>query len=305
MLLTDWLKIATAGPTIDGRELKPDVLKSMAKTYSPETRIASVNGEHWELPGLGTVQELKTAKDDQGRLSLFARINPKAEMVARIERGKGVFFSVEIRSGFPAEGDFYLSGLAMTDEPASQGLIPTKFSAEKGNGEIFLNTAKPEEDAFTAQEEPPDWFRRFMAPVFRALNIHQDEDPMTKEQQAKFDALTESVAKLAAQVGSLTEKPAAKEEAAKEGGDFAAKFADLSKRIETLAASVGTLKAPGAGEQAKGKESAGTFADQVEKLGEKITGLEATLAEYTAFMAETKATEALPVTEGTDAAGIW
>ena len=70
MLTTDWMKVATAGRTLDGREIKPEWLEKMAASYSPQVYTASVNSEHVFYPGLGHVTELRAGQDAQGRLAV-------------------------------------------------------------------------------------------------------------------------------------------------------------------------------------------------------------------------------------------
>ena len=62
-LQTDWIKVATAGRTVDGREIKAARLERAAQLYSPELYTASVNSDHFFHPGLGYVSEVRAAKD--------------------------------------------------------------------------------------------------------------------------------------------------------------------------------------------------------------------------------------------------
>jgi Phage capsid scaffolding protein (GPO) serine peptidase len=152
MLKTDWLKVATAGRTVDGREIKAEWLEKMAQLYSPRVYTATVNSEHFFYPGLGHVTEIRAGKDELARTALFARIAPTAELLTRYQNRRQLFFSVEIMADFPAKGDFYLSGLAITDLPASQGLEPTQFSAEAGGRQRYFDTASYAEDEPRAEE---------------------------------------------------------------------------------------------------------------------------------------------------------
>ncbi|UKI31410.1 MAG: GPO family capsid scaffolding protein [Lentisphaeria bacterium] len=73
LLLTDWLTICTAGPTVDGRTIEEKWLTEAAKNYDREEYPAFVNCEHY-YGNLGTVWELRTERDKKSRLCLQARI---------------------------------------------------------------------------------------------------------------------------------------------------------------------------------------------------------------------------------------
>ena len=217
MLKTDWIKVATAGRTLDGREIKPEWLEKMAATYSPQVYTASVNSEHVFFPGLGHVTELRAGHDAQGRLALYAKVAPTAELLTRFQNRRQLFFSVEIRPEFPAKGDFYLSGLAITDVPASQGLEPALFSAEAEGRQRYFDTAGlddngrdvespakariEDEPPHAADSTPPGWWTT----LWSALRPHfsnaqrqtqQEHEPMTPQEREEFNALKDQVGKL-------------------------------------------------------------------------------------------------------------
>ena len=222
MLTTDWMKVATAGRTLDGREIKPEWLEKMAASYSPQVYTASVNSEHVFFPGLGHVTELRAGQDAQGRLALYAKIAPTAELLGRFQNRKQVFFSVEIRNDFPAKGDYYLSGLAVTDIPASQGLEPALFSAGAQGRQRFFDTAHLDDNGRDVEsrgevriedephspdfgkEHPPGWWTSLwsaLRPHFITAhrNTPQEHEPMTPQEREEFNALKATVEKLVAQ----------------------------------------------------------------------------------------------------------
>ncbi|MDH4185351.1 MAG: GPO family capsid scaffolding protein [Nitrospira sp.] len=217
MLTTDWMKVATAGRTLDGREIKAEWLEKMAASYSPQVYTASVNSEHVFFPGLGHVTELRAGQDAQGRLALYAKIAPTAELLGRFQNRKQVFFSVEIRNDFPAKGDYYLSGLAVTDIPASQGLEPALFSAGAQGRQRFFDTAHlddngrdmesqaeariEDEPPHDADSTPPGWWTSLwsaLRPHFITAhrNTPQEHEPMTPQEREEFNALKATVEKL-------------------------------------------------------------------------------------------------------------
>ncbi|OCG19636.1 GPO family capsid scaffolding protein [Gilliamella sp. WF3-4] len=134
--ISDWLCIAQEGKTIDGREIKREWLESIVKNYSAELYQALVWCEHEEpfwrqfSANLGTVEELKLEEKD-GKLRLMARLRANAIFQSMNEREQKIYSSIEILPDFPEDGDFYLIGLAATDQPASTGTSRLAFSANK------------------------------------------------------------------------------------------------------------------------------------------------------------------------------
>lgn len=232
MLLSDWLKAGVEGKTVDGRAIQREWLERAAALYSPETYTANLNSEHFFFPGLGWVAEVKAEEDEQQRMALWVKLVPTAELLTRNQSKRQLFFSMELTPGFPAEGDWYLTGLAVTDMPASQGLAPQLFKAGKNKAERFYNTAElelterglwasarnPQEQgaspAPVAEDQTPPWASRFLASM-RALlragatSAESETTMLTKEECKELDdlkaaikAIEESVAKLPAQPGA-------------------------------------------------------------------------------------------------------
>lgn len=134
--ISDWLCIAQEGKTIDGREIKREWLESVVKNYSAELYQALVWCEHedpfWRQfsANLGTVEELKL-EEKKGKLRLMARLRANAILQSMNEQEQKIYSSIEILPDFPEDGDFYLVGLAATDQPASTGTSRLAFSANK------------------------------------------------------------------------------------------------------------------------------------------------------------------------------
>ncbi|MDH5751397.1 MAG: GPO family capsid scaffolding protein [Deltaproteobacteria bacterium] len=244
MLETKWMKVATAGLTVDGREIKPEWLTSMAENYDPkDIYMAAVNIDHFSLfgSGMGHVTALKAEKDSKGRMSLYARIDPSAYLLSLWQNKDKQFFSIEPQPDFPSKGQWYLAGLAVTESPASQGLQPVRFN-KGGSPEVFTNTAamtRPAGSDFTAwedadpatlaasethqdnndQQDPP-WLNKFMGEIKALFGAQPTEnDPMTKEELEKFKALQGQVETLSKQLSELTDKyTAAKAEETPDAG---------------------------------------------------------------------------------------
>ncbi|GKV94228.1 GPO family capsid scaffolding protein [Pectobacterium aroidearum] len=130
-LTTGWFCVATEGITIDGRYIDPAWLKDMGVTYNPSRYTALIWGEHKRTgDNLGEVLAAKHEVID-GESRLFVRIRPTAQLVSYNEKGQKLFCSIEIEEDFPEAGRFYLSGLAVTDSPASVGTDRIRFSANR------------------------------------------------------------------------------------------------------------------------------------------------------------------------------
>ncbi|MDP2548889.1 GPO family capsid scaffolding protein [Oceanobacter sp. 4_MG-2023] len=197
MLLTEWLTIGTAGATIDGREIPEDWLTAAAEQYDLDVYTAVINSDH-ELEwygSFGTVQELRTGKNKQGKTTLEARINPNQRLVQMNVTGQKLFFSMEIIPEFADTGGAYLTGLAVTDRPASLGTSAMKFSSNKP---ALYSAAQPLElklpDTNT-NTTAPGWFTNWLKTFAPApKKPEQDDDDMTPEQLAELKtALTDAV----------------------------------------------------------------------------------------------------------------
>lgn len=134
--------IATEGRTVDGRTLPRDWLVQMAANYDPAVYTAVVNIGHvlFEHPesafsAYGKVLSLGTQTANllgQERLQLTAVVEATDEAAKLQAGGKKCFASTEIVPNFADSGTAYLTGLALTDTPASIGTQPMKFAMANG-----------------------------------------------------------------------------------------------------------------------------------------------------------------------------
>ncbi|WP_226648153.1 GPO family capsid scaffolding protein [Microbulbifer variabilis] len=140
-LSTDFVKVATSGPTIDGRNIGSEEIEQMAESYDPEEYTANIWYEHIRIFGnFGKVLEVKAEKDSKGRMCLFARLSPTDELMYLNNRGQKLFTSIEIQPNFADSGKAYLAGLAVTDSPASLGTSELQFSRAQ-NPENYFSSA--------------------------------------------------------------------------------------------------------------------------------------------------------------------
>lgn len=155
-----WHCIAKEGATTDGRIISAEWLSQMAKNFDPAKYGCRVNMEHIKglLPdgpfkAYGDVTALKSEKDDEGKMALYAEIDPTDELKAMVEKRQKVYTSMEVDLDFAGSGEAYLVGLAVTDSPASLGTSMLKFSAEQGANSPLASRKQRPENLFSATIE--------------------------------------------------------------------------------------------------------------------------------------------------------
>ena len=141
-LVSDWKRVATSGKTADGRTIDAQDLRDMAENYDPALYTATIWYEHIRYFGsLGTVAALKAEDVEDGKVGLFAQLQPNDTLLRLNKEGQKLFASVEIQPNFADTGKAYLSGMAVTDEPASVGTEALHFSRRAGAGNHFGSLA--------------------------------------------------------------------------------------------------------------------------------------------------------------------
>lgn len=134
-LRTTPLAIAAMGITVDGREISEKDIDDIVATYNYKKYGARINLDHefswsgWaaknlhgvDLNGgmLGDVLEVTTDINEDGVKVLYAVLAPNASFVQLNQADQAVYFSMEINRDFMKSGQTYLTGLAVTDYPAS------------------------------------------------------------------------------------------------------------------------------------------------------------------------------------------
>lgn len=142
--------IATEGATTDGRVIERSWLEQMAKNYDPKLYGARVNMEHIkgyspnsEFRRFGDVLSLSTKEGDDGKLRLYAVIDPTDELIAMTKARQKVYTSMEVNPKFADTGEAYLVGLAVTDDPASLGTAMLEFSAKAEQNPLAKRKTHP------------------------------------------------------------------------------------------------------------------------------------------------------------------
>ncbi|MGQ8702871.1 GPO family capsid scaffolding protein [Serratia marcescens] len=183
-LMTDWVCIATAGKTVDGRTIDEQWLVDIAETYDTNLFTALIWPRHDTVENrkysynLGTVEAVKLETED-GVKKLFAQLSPNQFLVDANKAGQKLFTSIEVIEDFAGTGRDYLFGLAATDLPSSVGTTRLEFDI---GGTKTLRTFSTEElMTFTMQDKQqkaPFWERLFS----QRPAAKNTEEPMDKEQ---------------------------------------------------------------------------------------------------------------------------
>ena len=159
-----FFRIAVEGDATDGRVIERSWLQDMADTYSPQTYGARIWMEHIRsmLPdspfrAYGDVTALKVEEVEisgQKKLGLFAQIEPTDDLVKIVNVLKQkVFTSMELSLKFANTGKAYLTGLGVTDSPASLGTERLAFSAKHPEAKLFSDRKQDADNLFSAANE--------------------------------------------------------------------------------------------------------------------------------------------------------
>jgi len=190
-LKTGWIRVATEGDTIDGREISKQDLVDMAETYNLDVYGARIWPEHWRWYACGDVLEAK-AEEVDGLMRLFAVLAPNMMMVEFNQQDQKVYTSIEIKPNFANTGKPYLSGLAITDQPASLGTDRIKLFSNSND----CMYAQPELLVMDELHEETGGIRRLfnLFSKDKGSSNQKDDSPMDKEQ---FSELTSTLTTLA------------------------------------------------------------------------------------------------------------
>jgi len=164
MAKSKFFRIAVEGATSDGRVIDRAVLQDMATSYNPALYGARIFAEHirgyapdspFKAYGDVTAVKAEEIADGplKGKLALFAQIDPTPEMVALVKARQKIYSSMEITPKFADTGRAYLSGLGITDSPASLGTEVLTFAAQNPSANPFASRKQAPDNLFTAAEE--------------------------------------------------------------------------------------------------------------------------------------------------------
>lgn len=207
---TDWVVVATSGPTIDGREIDPKWLTDAAEVYNPDERAAMLWPYHadsgWRAftNNYGIVDALKVEKFGE-KVQLKARLIPNRFLIEANKAGQKLFTSIEVRENYLGTGKFFVSGIAVTDTPASINTTRLQFSMGEaihmGNAEALNFTLQPDDE-----QAKRNFFSRFFSSDNHQQGIYQ---AMNEEQ---FSQLMGAINKTSERLDELEKRRAVQRE---------------------------------------------------------------------------------------------
>ncbi|WP_375750936.1 GPO family capsid scaffolding protein [Vibrio sp. HN007] len=189
---SDWKIVATEGSTVDGRKITASWIKDMAELYSLDEYPALIWPEHsrsrWDVyqgKNWGEVIALKAEKKD-GKLRLFAKLTPNKYLLNANADSQKLFTSIEPDPDYKGEGRCYLTGLAVTDSPASTGTTRLKFSRNDQSTELECSALEELnlDDCFTRSD-------RFFAMCTKFFT--SDEQPEVSTEPEDTDVTKEEL----------------------------------------------------------------------------------------------------------------
>lgn len=181
-LVSYWKRVATSGPTVDGREILPQELRDIAETYMPAKYTAVIWCDHERWPGShGTVFSVRLVEEGEdlepGQIALEAQLKPNDRLLYLNDQGQKLFSSIEITPNFAGSGKAYLTGLAVTDSPASLGTQELYFSNRTSRAAYY---AASQELGPLRETEPQGEIGRLAAMFTRLFKRFGIEDTPTE-----------------------------------------------------------------------------------------------------------------------------
>lgn len=290
MAKSKFFRVGTEGDTTDGRKIERSWIQDMAAHFNRDLYGARVWLEH--LRGLypdstfrayGDVVALEAREVEDGKLALFAQIDPTEDLVAMNKARQKLYTSMEVDPNFARRGHAYLIGLAVTDTPASLGTEMLAFSA-----------ANPDASPLKARKVSPD--NIFTAATPTTIEFEDEMDPKNPQNKpAATPTPTEDktlLSRIKDLIGAKPEPepaPAAPQFSAEDiGGSFTALAEAHAKQVADFAAA-----------RAEDAATIKTLQDQVTALS---AGLEEVSKAFDAFRAQLDA-EPAPGTKRPPATG--
>lgn len=139
-----FFRVASEGATTDGRQIERSWIEQIAKNFNRATYGARVWLEHYRgtVPGgpfdaLGDVIAVEARTVEGGKLALFAQIEPLPALVEMTKKKQKLYTSIEVHPQFSDTGEAYLTGLGVTDSPASLGTDMLAFAQKQPTASPF------------------------------------------------------------------------------------------------------------------------------------------------------------------------
>ena len=185
-LVSFWKRVATSGPTADGREILPQELRDIAETYKPSFYTAVIWCDHERWPGShGTVYAVRLVEEaedlEPGEIALEAQLKPNDRLLYLNDQGQKLFSSIEITPNFRGKGKAYLTGMGVTDEPASIGTQELYFSHRNSRASYYAASV----DLGSLRETEPQGELSKLVSMFTGLFKHFGIEDATAETPPK------------------------------------------------------------------------------------------------------------------------
>ncbi|TKK40180.1 capsid scaffolding protein [Pseudomonas fluorescens] len=208
-LVSFWKRVATSGATVDGRVILPQELRDIAETYKPSFYTAVIWCDHERWPGShGTVYAVRLVEEaedlEPGEVALEAQLKPNDRLLYLNDQGQKLFTSIEITPDFRGKGKAYLTGMGVTDEPASVGTQELYFSHKNTRASYYaasvelgrLQDDSPETAETGLIKALTGFFKRFAADVLPTETTPPKTESKPPMDEATATALTALVAQL-------------------------------------------------------------------------------------------------------------
>jgi len=225
-LVSYWKRVAVSGTTADNREITPQELREIAETYNPRFYTAVIWSEHERATGsFGTVHGVRLVEDDPelepGQVGLEAQLKPNDKLLWLNDSGEKLFSSIEITPNFQGRGKAYMTGFAVTDEPASTWTQELYFSRRSSKTAYFAASVElgplrdDEHDSADSKgliNALTAFFKRFAveAPATPPQTPTESTPPMDEATAKALKALLEQLLIVAAGIQAVIE-PATEE----------------------------------------------------------------------------------------------
>ncbi|MBU3823452.1 MAG: GPO family capsid scaffolding protein [Candidatus Oceanisphaera merdipullorum] len=230
-----FFRVATQGDTTDGRVIERSWIEQAAKNFNQKTYGARVWLEHIrglyansEFKAYGDVTALK-AEEVDGKMALFAQIDPTSDLVKMNKDRQKIYTSIEIDPNFAKTGEAYMVGLAVTDSPASLGTEMLTFSANAAVNPLAARKQRPENLFTAAMETQLEWEEEDNQPEGPTL-FSRVKDLLGKAKEknkADFSDVSQAVEAIAEQTADNAEQV----------GQFNSQLGDMAQTIKDLTAS--------------------------------------------------------------------
>lgn len=198
-LVSYWKRVAISGPTADGREILPQELRDLAETYDIAKYTAVIWCEHERWYGsFGTVFSVRLVEDDAslapGQVALEAQLKPNDRLLSLNDQGEKLFTSIEITPNFAQSGRAYLSGLAVTDSPASLGTQELYFSRKTGQPVHYAAAIPLGPLVDDDQKGEIGMLNGLLTRLFKRFGLEEkaDDTPQTTTEKIPMDEATAS-----------------------------------------------------------------------------------------------------------------